>query len=76
MPTAKKTSRQVRVGQLWKDWDSRVRNSEPIYKRVVSIDGKYATVKSYRVTDSTVRMSKIRLDRFQPTHNGYKYVRG
>lgn len=63
---------EVKVGQIWEDWDSRSRDSG--YRRKIQIleivDGK-AIVQHPSGHGSK---TKIRLDRFRPTSTGYKLV--
>lgn len=67
------------VGQVWQDNDPR---AEGRYLRIVDIDASRATARpvTYDSTTGVVadlpgtRPSRIRLDRFRPTSNGYRYV--
>jgi hypothetical protein len=58
----------VRVGQVWKDTDPRIKARELV---VEQIDQTHATM---RVV-GTNRRPRIRLDRFRPNSTGYKCVR-
>lgn len=68
---------EVKVGQLWQNWDKRCRNDrDPRCFLVESIDGERATclrcTKDGRATSR--RRSRILLHRFRPNSTGYKLV--
>jgi hypothetical protein len=60
---------QVRVGQVWRDADKR---SDGRRLLVVAVDATHATVTS---AERAGRRTRIRLDRFRPTSNGYRLER-
>lgn len=60
---------EVKVGQVWQDWDSRFRNGS--YVRLLTVkrvEGDYAYCDSYG------RLVRIKLSRFRPNSTGYKLV--
>ena len=59
----------VVAGQKWQDWDIRFRNHPPRILKVIKINATPAFVES----DKHVK-SRIRLDRFKPSSNGYKLL--
>lgn len=59
----------VKVGQVWEDNDSRMTYRRPL--KVLEIVGDKAIVQHPRGLGSKTR---IRLDRFKPTANGYRLV--
>lgn len=62
---------EVRPGQIWKDWDKRVRDRDPGRRvRVESIEGGHAICTNV----DTGKTTKIKLDRFRPTSKGYKFM--
>ena len=63
---------EVKVGQVWEDWDSRSRAAGLRRKLKVLeiVDGK-ALVQH---PSGRGNKTRIRLDRFRPTANGYKLV--
>jgi hypothetical protein len=63
----------VKVGQIYQDWDVRFRNKEPIFKRVIKIEGDYAIVEGKK-GNSVISKSKIRLNRFRPNSTGYRLI--
>lgn len=58
----------VKVGQVWADYDVRFRKSSPYLKRIVAIDGDYAVCKGAK------RTTRILLKRFRPNSTGYILV--
>lgn len=56
-----------KVGQVWADNDKRSAGRKV---RIISIDATHATVIDMRGKRDT----RIRLDRFRPTSNGYRLV--
>ena len=79
---AKTNPNNVAVGQHWMDYDPRITSGGRRFIEVLSVDGAYATVRSYRThitADKNIhrvygRTTKIRLDRFRPNQTGYKRV--
>ena len=71
-----KKEQKVKVGQIWQDWDCRYRNElflTHITPRLIKI--KYITAdKKYAECENieTHKITRIRIDRFKPTSNGYK----
>jgi hypothetical protein len=63
----------VKVGQTWQDWDSRYRSQTPVYKKVLRIADGFAYCESTR-NGVVISKSRISLQRFRPSHNGYKLV--
>lgn len=61
----------VEVGQVWADNDPRGYGRK---LRVVEVDQTHATVEA--VADQRGRRTRIRLDRFRQTANGYRLVEG
>jgi hypothetical protein len=72
----------VKVGQIWQDWDGRFRTQEPVYKRVLKIEGEYAYCQSYKQTSfcgqpyeiTTVKV-RIKLSRFKMNSTGYRLIK-
>lgn len=63
---------EVKVGQVWEDWDIRTRDSGPRRRlKILEIKDGRATVQHPSGNGSK---TKIRLDRFRPTATGYKLV--
>jgi len=63
----------IGVGQVWMDWDIRMRPLQRMIKIVsISGDGQWTACKNLQ----TGRITKIRADRFKPNSTGYKYVSG
>jgi len=75
-------SNSVAVGQVWVDNDPRVHLNGRRFVEVLGVDGKYATVRGYRthimanrkIKKVYSKTTRIRLDRFKPTNNGYRRV--
>ena len=66
-----KKEQKVKVGQIWQDWDCRFRNVYfPRLIKIKSID-KFALLAKCENID-THKITRIRIDRFKPTSNGYK----
>lgn len=64
---------EVRVGQLWRDNDSR--NRAPRFVRVTGIEQYRAVCEAwYEEPGATSRTVRIRLDRFRPTSTGYRLI--
>jgi hypothetical protein len=62
-------SEKVKVGQIWQDWDVRVRRAtKPRLVEILSVNKERAMVKR---TDNG-RTSAISLSRFRPNSTGYK----
>jgi len=63
---------EVKVGQVWEDWDSRSRAAGLRRKLKVLeiVDGKALVQHPSGQGNKT----RIRLDRFRPTANGYKLI--
>lgn len=59
----------VKRGQVWQDWDCRIRNVQPPRLLRVLLTGKD---KALCVDIGTHKETLIRLDRFKPTSSGYK----
>ena len=72
---------EIKVGQIWQDWDTRFRNHPPTYKQVVKIQDGFAYVIGFKTIEADgslsniISKSRIRLDRFKPTSTGYKLVK-
>jgi len=64
----------VRVGQIWRDYDSRFRNQTPVLKRILKIENGYAYCEGIR-NGLVISKTKIRLDRFRPNSTGYKLLK-
>jgi hypothetical protein len=64
---------EVKVGQVWQDWDTRFRNGAPTYKKVLKIEGGFAYCVSTR-NGIVISKSRISLQRFRPNSTGYKLV--
>ena len=63
---------EVKVGQVWEDWDIRTRVSGPRRRiKIMEIKDGRATVQH---PSGTGTKTKIRVDRFKPTTTGYKLV--
>lgn len=63
---------EVKVGQIWEDWDIRFRYGDSRRRiKVLEIVGGKAVVQG--VSGRGVKR-KIRLDRFRPNSTGYKLV--
>lgn len=63
----------VRVGQVWKDWDTRHRDENPgRLLKVMEISGPKAVCSEL----TSGRTTWISLKRFKPTSTGYKLVSG
>ena len=64
---------EVKVGQVWEDYDSRYRSGEHARRRV-----KILEIKDGRALvqhpSGTGRKTKIRVNRFRPTATGYKLI--
>ena len=59
----------VTEGQIWQDWDSRVRNGvNPRTVRVVTVGHTHAVVEN----QITGRRTTVALKRFRPSSNGYR----
>lgn len=68
----------VRVGQIWQDWDTRYRDRVRLVE-VKAINGAHAECDSWYPGDPgpvRVRSTRIRLERFRPTGQGYKLYVG
>jgi hypothetical protein len=63
---------EVKVGQIWEDWD--IRSRDALHRRKIKViaivDGK-AIVKSPSGYGGS---TKIKLERFRPTSTGYRLV--
>lgn len=72
----------VAPGQVWVDNDPRVHLHGKRFVEVISVDGAHAKVRGYRthiapggkIKKVYSKTTRIRLDRFKPTTNGYKRV--
>jgi hypothetical protein len=62
---------EVKVGQIWKDWDVRTRGTHPRQIKVLEIVGEKAIVQS---PSGMGAKTKIKLSRFKPNSTGYKLV--
>lgn len=63
----------VKVGQIWQDWDIRFRCQNPVYKKIIKIENGFAYcegIQNHRV----ISHSKIKLERFKPNATGYFLV--
>lgn len=58
---------EVRIGQVWEDNDKRAAGRRV---EIVRIDGEFAFARNL----GTKKVTRIRLNRFRPTHNGYRFV--
>ena len=73
------TQNTVAPGQVWVDNDPRTHLHGRRFVEVLSVDGTHATVRGYRTHITAARKIKkvyskttrIRLDRFKSTTNGY-----
>lgn len=75
------TQNTVAPGQVWVDNDPRTPLRGRRFVEVLSVDGTHATVRGYRIHITAARKIKkvylyskttrIRLDRFKSTTNGY-----
>lgn len=64
---------EVKVGQVWQDWDKRFRNDPfPRKVRIMRIDevGRRAICQNV----DTGKETRISLDRLKPTTTGYKLI--
>jgi len=62
---------EIKVGQVWRDWDSRSRKPDApvrLVKILEIVDGKAIC----QHPGGLGRKTKIKLSRFRPTSNGYK----
>lgn len=84
MPKNVRLIPDVRVGQVYQDWDARYR-PHGRHVRVIEVDKGYATVKC--VKDMTMldgppartavgKLTRVAVDRMRPTANGYKLLEG
>jgi hypothetical protein len=64
----------VRVGQIWQDWDVRFRNQTPVYKKIIKIEGEYAYCEGIK-GNKIISRSRISLRRFRPNSTGYKLIK-
>lgn len=66
----------VKVGQIWEDWDSRVRANAQYRRRFVvhKMDDSHAFVTGLRGYEAVGPKRRIRLDRFKPNSTGYRLV--
>lgn len=62
---------EVKVGQIWQDWDSRFRSTHSRRIKVVEIVGDRAIVQS---PSGLGAKTKIKLTRFVPNSTGYKLI--
>lgn len=62
---------EVKVGQVWEDWDIRFRNTHHRLIKVIEIIGDKAVVQS---PSGLGAKNKIKLSRFKPNSTGYKLV--
>lgn len=64
---------EVKVGQVWRDWDSRSRDSEtPRLVVIEKIEGDHA-ICFLKGAQESKRRTKIKLSRFRPISTGYKF---
>jgi hypothetical protein len=61
----------VKVGQIWKDNDSRFSENEQRELEVLSIDDVYAICKNIK----SGKTSKIKLNRFKANSTGYRLIK-
>ena len=59
----------VKVGQVWRDWDVRYRGISMQLLTVMEIGDTHVVA----LRDNGIRV-KIRIDRFRPTATGYKLI--
>ena len=72
----------VAPGQVWADNDPRVGTHGRRFLEVLSVGSTHATVRGYRthvlpnrkIKKVYSKTTRIRLDRFKPTTNGYRRV--
>jgi hypothetical protein len=64
---------EVKVGQVWEDWDSRYRNGDAPRRRIKVLEIKDGRARVQSPSGQGAR-TWIRLDRFRPTASGYKLV--
>lgn len=64
---------EVKIGQVWEDWDSRYRESGTPRRRIKVIEIKDGRARVQSPSGLGAR-TWIRLDRFRPTATGYKLV--
>lgn len=60
---------RVKPGQIWQDWDHRIRNQKPRLFRVVKVDERHAHV----IGLDGKRPRTILLNRFVPNATGYRF---
>lgn len=60
----------VRVGQVWQDWDSRLRRHPARLLLVLRVEEGFALLRR----EDTLRETRVRLDRMRPTSTGYRLV--
>jgi len=63
----------VKVGQVWQDWDGRFRNQTPVYKKILKVDDNFAYCEGIR-NGIVISKTRISLKRFKPNSTGYKLV--
>ena len=64
---------EVKIGQVWEDWDSRYRDGEAPRRRIKVLEIKDGRARVQSPSGLGAR-TWIRLDRFRPTASGYKLV--
>jgi len=64
---------EVKIGQVWEDWDSRYRNGDAPRRRIKVLEIKDGRARVQSPSGLGAR-TWIRLDRFRPTATGYKLV--
>lgn len=64
---------QVKVDQVWEDFDIRWRGKGPRRRfKIILIEGDVATCEN----EVTARHTKVKLSRFKPSATGYRLVSG
>jgi hypothetical protein len=63
---------KVKIGQIWQDWDSRLRKAYPRYLEIEGIDYRdgYVICKS----SPSGRITKIKINRLKESSTGYRLV--
>lgn len=64
---------EVKIGQVWQDWDIRFRDTHARRIKIVEIVGEKAICQHPSGLGSK---TKIKLSRFKPNSTGYKLISG